>query len=62
MMMPEDRMGLKFDGTTDFSRFRTKLLAYGALKKGFDKALQNDLDISTTNPDKDKNLELRLLE
>ena len=59
MMMPEDRMGLKFNGTTNFSRFRTKMLAYGVLKKGFDKALLHDLNISSTCPDRDKNLELR---
>lgn len=40
----------KFDGTdsTIFQRYSTKLLAVGALKSGFDQALEQDLNISTT--------------
>ena len=55
----EDKAGLRFDGTSDFSRFRTKMLAFGALKKGCDKAYLQDLPITPGHADEKVNKELR---
>src|SRR5687767_5178986 len=58
-MMMEDKAGIKFNGSTDFSRFRTKMLAFGALKKGFDTALLSDLNITAGSLDETVNKVLR---
>src|SRR5687767_13602095 len=55
----DEKTGLRFDGGGDFGRFRTKMLAFGALKKGCNKAFLNDLDISPGCTDEAANLEMR---
>src|SRR5688572_155589 len=46
-------------GQVILQRFRTKMLAFGALKKSCDLSLLNDLDITPGSPDEKKNTELQ---
>src|SRR5687768_16178689 len=50
---------LKFDGTSrsNFREYKTKLLAIGALKGGFDEALLKDLPVKPGDPDEKANKE-----
>src|SRR5687768_8823426 len=51
----DDKSLVKFDCTTYFGRFRTKMLRFGALIMGFDQAFTQDLDIYAGSANEAKN-------